>query len=64
MNMKKVKKEIILKNRYTGDVVHTSEQDYNNEQNKDGIKFIYVFDPANPTRVYLVNKEAFEKITK
>lgn len=60
--MKKVEKVIVLKNRYTGDVVHTKE--YNKVENLNGVNFIKVYNPVNPARVYLVNREAFDIMTK
>jgi hypothetical protein len=57
--MKKVTK---LKNRYTGEVVHCF--DLKDTVVNGIITFIKVFDPANPNRVYLANKEAFDIITK
>lgn len=60
--MKKVEKVIVLKNRYTGEVVHTKE--YNNVEKLNGINFIKVFNPNLPARVYLVNRDAFDIMTK
>lgn len=51
-----------LKNKYTGEVVHCFDL---KDTRVDGTTtFIKVFDPANPNRIYLVNKEAFVIITK
>lgn len=57
--MKQVTK---LKNKYTGEIVHCLDL---KEIVVNGvITFIKVFDPANPNRVYLANREAFDIITK
>ena len=60
--MKKMEKELKLKNKYTGDIVHTKNYDLIEEVN--GQKFIKVFDPVNPNRFFLVNREAFVILNK
>lgn len=53
-------KAIKLKNRYTGEIVYT--YDINDTKFSDGITFLKVFNDKQPTRIYLANKEAFDKI--
>lgn len=53
-------KVVKLKNRYTGDIVYTNS--YNEIQETNGVKFIKVFSENNPSRNFLVNREAFDKI--
>jgi len=57
--MKQVTK---LKNKYTGDIVCC--EDMNKTVVHSGITFLHVYNPENPARVYLANKEAFVIITK
>lgn len=59
--MKDVTEVIKLKNKYTGEIVFT--QSLENTRFSDGITFITVFNDKQPNRTYLVNKEAFEKIS-
>lgn len=49
-----------LKNRYTGELVYTS--DLNDTTFSDGITFIKVYNDKQPNRIYLVNRESFEKV--
>lgn len=53
-------KTVKLKNRYTGEIVYT--KDINDVSFSDGITFIKVFNDKQPSRIYLANREAFEKI--
>jgi hypothetical protein len=55
------KKEVKLKNRYTGEIVYT--KDMNDVTFSDGIVFVKVFNDKQPNRIYLANREAFEKVT-
>ena len=57
--MKQVTK---LKNKYTGDIVCC--RDMKDVVVQGNITFIHVYNPENPARVYLANKEAFVIITK
>jgi len=54
------KKEVKLKNRYTGEIVYT--KDLNDVTFSDGIVFVKVFNDKQPNRIYLANREAFEKV--
>jgi hypothetical protein len=55
---KDVNQKIVkLKNRYTGDVVESIEYDHN--ITTGGKDFIKVYNPSNPKRTFLVNKEAY-----
>ncbi len=56
------KKIVKLKNRYSSEVVHTEE--YDNVRKENNYEFILVYHPANPERKFLVNREAYEKLTK
>lgn len=51
----KIKK---LLNRYTGDIVYC--EDMETVRESDGIEFIQVYNSENPSRKFLVNKEAFQ----
>lgn len=53
----KTDKVVKLKNRYTGDIVETVE--YDQKINTGGTDFIKVYNPSNPNRTFLVNKEAY-----
>ena len=56
------KKLVKLKNRYSSEIVHTDQYD---EVKKEGnYQFILVYHPENPQRKFLVNREAYEKLTK
>jgi hypothetical protein len=57
--MKKVYK---IKNKYTGDIFCTHNFEDITEVN--GIKFIRVFHEEHPERTFLVNRDAFEFLTK
>lgn len=56
--MNKQKERIVrLRNKYNGtEVLCTNYQDVVKSEN---IEFIRVYDPSNPQRTYLANKEAF-----
>lgn len=54
------KKVVKLKNRYTGEIVYT--KDLNDVSFSDGIVFLKVYNDKQPNRIYLANKEAFEKV--
>jgi hypothetical protein len=56
------KKVVVLKNKYSGEIVET--YDYNDVRNEDGISFIPVYQPKNRERIFLVNRDAFEIVTK
>ena len=61
-NMKtNVGKVLKLKNRYTGDIVET--KNYDDVTHSQGNDFIKVYNPSNPSRVYLANKEAFTVVS-
>ena len=60
--MDKKVKEVKLKNRYTGEVVHTKE--YDNISVSGSTEFIKVYHPENPQRIYLANRLAFDKLDK
>lgn len=55
-------KEVKLKNRYTGEVVHT--KGYDDVTVEGSTEFIRVYHPENPQRTYLVNRLAFDKLDK
>ena len=57
-----MKKVIKLKNKYTGDIFCTHNFDEIVEVN--GIKFIRVFHESHPERNFLVNRDAFDILTK
>jgi hypothetical protein len=57
-----MKKVIKLKNKYTGDIFCTYNFDEIVEVN--GIKFIRVFHESYPERNFLVNRDAFDILTK
>lgn len=57
--MKNVKK---LKNLYTGEIVLT--ESYHDVNKVSGLEFIMVYKESNPERKYLVNRLAFEVLTK
>jgi hypothetical protein len=59
MKEKKVqqKKLLKLRNQYTGDIVFT--ENYDTPSVTDGTTFIPVYSENNPSRIYLVNKQAF-----
>jgi hypothetical protein len=57
--MQKVTK---LKNKYTGDIFCTN--DFNEIAEQNGIKFVRVFHENHPDRTFLVNRDAFEILTK
>jgi len=54
------RKAVKLKNRYTGDIFLT--EDYNDVKEINGDKFIKVFHEESPSRTFLVNREAFDKM--
>lgn len=60
--MDKKVKEVKLKNRYTGEVVHT--KGYDDVTVEGSTEFIRVYHPENPQRTYLVNRLAFDKLDK
>lgn len=51
---------IKLKNKYTGEIVYTENP--NDISERDGIKFIRVYNADNLYRSFLVNREAFDII--
>jgi hypothetical protein len=53
---------IKLKNKYTGDIFCTYNLDDITEVN--GIKFVRVFHEKHPQRTFLVNRDAFDILTK
>ena len=53
---------IKLKNKYTGDIFCTHNFDDITELN--GMKFVRVFHEEQPERTFLVNRDAFEILTK
>ncbi len=53
---------IRLKNKYTGDIFYTHNLDDIIEVN--GIKFVRVFHENRPERTFLVNRDAFDILTK
>lgn len=56
--MNKQKERIVrLKNKYNGTEVLC--KNYGDVVKSENIEFIRVYDPANPQRTYLANKEAF-----
>ena len=55
-------KLVILKNLYTGEIVHTHA--YDEVDTDKGIEFIKVFKPENPERKYYVNRSSFQIVTK
>jgi hypothetical protein len=55
-------KIVILKNLYTGELVHTHA--YDEVDTVKGVEFIQVFKPENPERKYYVNRSAFQIVTK
>lgn len=60
---KQVDKLVCLRNKYNGDEVYTLSVD--NIERKDGnVEFIRVFDKRDPKRTYLVNREAFQIVSK
>lgn len=62
-NGKNREKILTLRNRYTNEIVMTKS--YNQVENSDGnAEFIKVYKPANPERIYLVNRTAFEIVNK
>lgn len=54
--------KVKLKNLYNGSVVITD--DYNDIQEINEMKFIRVYEEANPNRKFLANRESFQKLTK
>lgn len=59
---KKVDKLICLKNKYNGDEVYALSLEV---ERKDGnVEFIRVVDKRDPKRTYLVNREAFQIVSK
>lgn len=50
-------KIVKLKNLYTGDIIHTEK--YSDVKPSDGINFIEAFNPDNPYRKFLVNRDAY-----
>jgi hypothetical protein len=60
--MKTIEREYLLRNRFTGDVVYAKNLEVIKEI--DGVKFIKVSNDEKRNREYLVNKEAFEVLTK
>lgn len=60
--MDKKVKEVKLKNRYTGEVVHTKA--YDEIIVNGSTEFIRVYHPENAQRTYLVNRLAFDKLDK
>jgi hypothetical protein len=55
-------KIVMLKNLYTGEIVHTEK--YQDVDSVKGVEFIMVYKPENPERKYYVNREAFAIVTK
>jgi len=55
-------KIVILKNLYTGEIVHTEA--YDEVDTVKGVEFILVYKPENPQRTYYVNRSAFQIVTK
>ncbi len=53
-------KLVKLKNMYTGDVVFTEK--YDQVQQSSGTNFIEVYNPSNPYRTFLVNRDAYRII--
>jgi hypothetical protein len=50
-------KLVKLKNLYTGDVVFT--ESYDKVKESAGTKFIEVYNPSNPYRKFLANRDAY-----
>lgn len=55
-------KVVKLKNTYTGEVVYCPN--IKEEVPSEGYVFIKVYKEENPQRLYLVNRNAFEILTK
>lgn len=55
-------KVVILKNLYTGEIIHTNK--YDDVDSVKGVEFIQVYKPENPERKYFVNRSAFEILNK
>ncbi len=53
-------KLVKLKNMYTGDIVFTEK--YDQVQQSSGTNFIEVYNPGNPYRKFLVNRDAYTKV--
>jgi hypothetical protein len=56
------KKVFVLKNLYTGEVVHT--ENFKEVSKVGEYNMISVYKPENPERKYLVNREAFKILHK
>ena len=56
------KKFVKLKNLYSGEIVFT--ENYNDIRKMNDMEFIEVFKEENPQRKYLVNRNAFNPVTK
>jgi hypothetical protein len=58
-----MKKKIVkLKNIYTKDIVFT--ENFDDVRKVNELEFIEVYSEDNPQRKYLVNRNAFESVTK
>lgn len=55
-------KFVKLKNLYSGEIVFT--EDFNNIRKVNDMEFIEVWHPDTPQRKYLVNRNAFNPVTK
>lgn len=55
-------KIVKLKNLYSGEVVFT--ESFENVRKVNDVEFIEVWHPETPQRKYLVNRNAFEPVTK
>ena len=55
-------KIVKMKNRYTKDIVLSEK--YDEPLVENGINFILVYNQENPNRKFLVNRDAYEVVTK
>ena len=55
-------KFVKLKNLYSGEIVFT--ENFNDVRKLNDIEFIEVWHPNTPQRKYLVNRNAFQLVTK
>ena len=54
--------KVKLKNIYNNEVVYCD--DYNNVRTEGGVNFIRVYHAEKPERTFLVNREAYNIVTK